>query len=169
MRTHLSFDKALESMDITFDDLITQFPDIETKALNTGAYILRRGVVESMIQRWPASGRPFTVKVPKRPGTKKPYITQTTPISEGVKQSKRKGDIVTVSVAGSLPHTAGYLAKMYDHDSRPRMTNHPKRYVGKLTGKNYFRPGIASAEQECMDAMERIITKRLNDIITNGL
>lgn len=165
MNQHLSLDEVFNKLNMTIEDLQNNFPEIETKALNTGANILKRSVVESMISRWPASGRPFTVKVPKKSSSKKPYITKADPISTGVKQSKRMGDTVRVSVAGALPHTAGYLAKMYEHDSRPRYTNKPKAFRGKLTGKQYFSTGINSAEQECFAAMERIITNRLNEML----
>lgn len=168
MNQHLSFDELFDKLDMTIEDMQSKFPEIETKALNTGAYILKRGVKESMISKWPASGRPYTVKTPKRPTSKKPYITKSTPISEGVGQSSKKGNVVTVSVAGRFPHTAGYLAKMYEHDSAPRFTKSPKRFVGKLTGKQYFSTGIQSSEQECYRVMESIITNRLNDLL-NGL
>ena len=149
----------------TIKEIQEEMPDIEKKALNVGAYILKQALKEEIIVRWPAAGRPFR---PRTGG----YATSTKPIAEsGTRQSKVNAGKTKVIAGLGARSEAGYLLKMYEHDSRPRYQKSIKgkplsrpRYIGKLTGLNYFDPGIRSGEEEAYEAMERIIFSRIEQI-----
>lgn len=158
---------VFDVLESKFEELIEALPEIETKALNTGAAILKNEIKSHMVTRMPAAGRPFTIKYPKSPHAKKPYITDPEPIVEGIRQSRRKGEKVTVSANGGTPHTAQYLAKMYEHDSKPRYQKKTKRYLGKLIGLHYFQDGIITGETEAVEAMQRVFTSKVEKIIEN--
>lgn len=147
-------------------------PEMEKKALNTGGFIIKDSLKKSLTEKWPASGRAFTVKTAKNPQAKGYYITKTDPISEGVRQSKSQGGKVTIYVGDGGANAPGYLAKMYEHDSKERTAKtylgqklKKPRKLGKLTGKKYFEPGITAKEDAAYDAMERIIFNRIEKII----
>lgn len=134
------------------------------KALNTGGYIIKKSLKDTLENKWPASGRPFTIKQPKHPKAKQPYITKSDPISDGVRQSSVRNNTVRIYSGGGESHAAGYLAKMYEHDSKKRYQRvvcgvrlaRPKP-LGKLTGVHYFDPGVNVSENKAYEAMERII------------
>lgn len=156
----------------SMEDMQKQMPEIERKALNVGASVLRHAITNTMISRWPASSAPFIVKTPKHPAAKKPYITKPTPIAaDAVRQSRSRNGVVSVAVTGGEPHSASYIAKMYNTDSKIRVMrvrlgkklNKPKR-LGKIRGLGYFEPGVMQGEAECYNAMERVIFNRLEKI-----
>ena len=147
-------------------------PQLEKKALNVGGYVVKKSIKDTMMDKWPASSRPFTVKHAKNPKAKTPYITKSDPISEGVRQTRAEGGRVIIFVGNGGANTAGYLAKMYDHDSKIRYQktllgkklSKPKK-LGKLTGVNYFNPAVNISEDQAYDAMERILFSKIKQTI----
>ena len=160
-----SFRANLEQLQKTLNEM-------QKKALNTGGFIIKKGIHDSMVNKWPASGRPFTVKQPKHPLAKQPYITKTDPIAESIRQTSVRGEKVTMYVGQGDSHSAGYLSKMFETDSKKRFQksrlgkklSRPKS-LGKLTGVHYFEPGFKLHEDEAYDAMERIIFNRIERAI----
>ena len=147
-------------------ELQEEMPEIEKKALNVGANVLKQSLKEEIITRWPAAGRAFR---PRTGG----YATSPKPIAEsGTKQSKVNAGKVKIIAGLGGSGEAGYLLKMYEHDSKPRYQKKIKgktlkrpRYIGKLTGLQYFDSGIRAGEEEAYEAMERIIFSRIKQIL----
>ena len=46
-------------LDDKLHDLFDILPDIETKCLNTAAYIIKKDIKDTLVTRMPAAGRPF--------------------------------------------------------------------------------------------------------------
>lgn len=177
VKIRMGSEKA-ESIDLfgEFNEQIEQmckdFPDVERKALNVGAHILRESIKSSIISRWAAAGKPFKVKTPKTAGAKTPYITRSTPIADGtVRQSRVRNGVATVSITGGEPNTASYLAKMHDNGSKTRYMKkrlgkplRPSKSLGFLKGLHYFEPGVLAGENECFEAISRVVFKKLEEI-----
>ena len=152
-------------LDDKLHDLFDILPDIETKCLNTAAYIIKKDIKDTLVTRMPAAGRPFVVKYSK--SGKTPYITDPEPMVEGIRQSSVKGNSVVVSARGSGAHKSGYLTKMYEHDSKERKQKTTGRKLGKLTGVHYFETGLNTSLIPAEEAMQRIYENRITETLEN--
>lgn len=156
--------QVYEVLDEKLNELFDALPEIETKCLNVGAYIIKEEMKRELITRMPAAGRPFKVKISK--SGKQNYITSPQPMTEGIKQSAKRGNSVAISTRSDA-HTAGYLVKMYEHDSKPRKQKTTGRKLGKLTGVHYFQTGQQVGIPEAFAAMQRVYENRINTIIND--
>lgn len=145
-------------------DLAAEMPLLEKKALNVGAYVLKEEVKRNMISRWPAAGRAFRVK---RNG----YVRSSVPIAESAAmQGKPSGGKTVVYISGK-PQEAGYIAKMYNVRTKDRIqrkrNGKPLRKsinLRSVGGLRYFESGIAAGEEQCYDAMERILMRKISNL-----
>lgn len=153
-------------LDENLKELFDVLPDIEKKCLNTAAYIIKNEIKNTLTQRMPAAGRPFIVRYPKRSG-KMPYITSTEPIKEGIRQSSVRNNTSVISARGSEAHTAGYLTKMYEHDSKIRKQKSTGKKLGKLTGVHYFETGLNNSLIPAEEAMQRIYENMITNTLEN--
>lgn len=149
-----------------------ELPEIQKTVLNTAGFIIKQSLKDTLVEKWPAAGRSFTIKTPKHPLAKKPYITKSDPIVEGIRQTSNKGGTVKIYVGTGDANTAGYLAKMYEHDSKKRYyykrLGRPLKkphYTGKLTGVRFFNQGINNKLNEADNAVTRIINNRIKKIM----
>lgn len=153
----------------SFDEMVSELPDMLTKSLSTAGYILKESVKQSFGSKMPAAARPFKVPATSKGGY---VISKPDMLVEAARQSKKDPQHVTVFMGGREPHSPLFIAKMYDQGTRERHVKtkkgvklaYPKK-VGHLTGVNYWDPGITQGEQEAYGAIERIITKNLDNII----
>lgn len=152
-------------LDGTFDEMLNELPPILKKSLNTAGYILKDSVKKSLATKMPAAARPFKVPATSKNGYK---ITRPDMLIDAARQSSSDGQHVTVFMGGREPNSPLFIARMYDHDSKDRYVKTKKgiklkkpKYVGHLTGVNYWDPGITQGEQAAYQAIENIITKKL--------
>lgn len=157
--------QVYEFLDEKLNELFDVLPDIETKCLNVGAYIIKDAMKRELVAKMPAAGRPFKVKISK--SGKQNYITSSEPMSEGIRQSSKRGNSVAISARGGDAHTSGYLVRMYEHDSKPRKQKSTGRKLGKLTGVHYFQTGQQVGIPEAFEAMQRVYENKINTIINN--
>ena len=142
LEAHIGTNSNIQMYDVIEDKLDGLFdilPDIEKKCLNVGANIIKNDIKDALTIKMPAAGRPFVVKFSRN--GKAPYITDTEPMVEGIRQSSVRGNTSVVSARGSGPHKSGYLVKMYEHDSKERKQKTTGRRLGKLTGVRYLQTG----------------------------
>ena len=152
----------------TFNDAVEYLPEVQKKALNTAANILKNSVKETFVQKMPAAGRPFKVPATSKGGYK---ITRPDPLEEAVLQKSAENGHAKVFMGGREPNSPLFIARMYNVDSKNRYVKtykgqrlNKKRFVGHLTGKDFWDPGIASGEQEAIRAVNNIFynyTKRM--------
>jgi len=171
------FALAGDWIDDTFDEMVSELPDVLTKSLSTAGYILKESVKESFATRMPAANRPFRTTTPKgKPVTSKGGYQITVPdkLVDAAKQSKKNESHVTVFMGSGKSHSPLFIARMYENDSKPRYVKtrngkklNPRKYVGKLTGVHYWDSGISAGENEALEAMERIISKNLENTLNN--
>ena len=166
LEAHIGTQSNIHMYDILedqIDELFDILPEIEKKCLNVGAYIIKKDMKEALVTRMPAAGRPFIVKYSKN--GKSPYITDSEPMVEGIRQSSVKGNRAAISARGSGAHKSGYLVKMYEHDSIERKQKSTGRKLGKLTGVRYFQTGQQTGIPKAFEAMqtiyENMVTKTL--------
>lgn len=158
-----------EWLDWTFDNMVQELPDVLTTSLSVAGHILKESVKQEFGSKMPAAARPFKVPATSKGGY---VINKPDMLIEAAKQSKKDPQHVTVFMGGREPHSPLFIARMYDKDSNPRyvktkkgMKLNPRRYVGKLTGVHYWDAGIQAGEQEAYDAIERIISNKLDNIL----
>lgn len=150
-------------LDDKLHDLFDVLPDIEKKCLNTAAYIIKKDIKDTLVQKMPAAGRPFVVKYSKNGKT--PYITDPEPMVEGIKQSAVRNNTAVISARGSDAHKSGYLTRMYEHDSKVRKQKTTGRKLGKLTGVHYFETGLNTSLIPAEEAMQRIYENKITETL----
>lgn len=154
-----------EWLDGTFDDMIKELPQLLNKSLNTAGYILKESVKHTFATKMPAASRAFKVPATSKGGYK---ITRPDKLVDAARQSKTDGQHVTVFMGGRDKGSPLFISRMYDKGTGDRYvkTNKgvklkTKKFVGHLTGVDYWDPGIIAGEQEAYNAIERIITNKI--------
>ena len=152
----------------TFDDAVEYLPEIQKKALDTAAYILKESVKDTFVEKMPAAGRPFKVPATTKGGYK---ITRPDPLEEAVLQKSAENGHAKVFMGGREPNSPLFIARMYNVDSKDRYVKSyrgvrlkNKKFTGHLTGKDFWDPGIQSGEQEAIRVVNKIYynyTKRV--------
>ena len=144
----------------TFTEAISNVPDLQKKALNTAANILKKSIKDEFVQKMPAAGRPFKVPATSKGGYK---ILKDTPLEEAVRQNSATETHAKVFMGGREPNSPLFIARMYNKGSKERYVRTFKgrkllknRFVGHIDGVDYWDPGIASGEQEAISAVNRI-------------
>jgi hypothetical protein len=76
-----------------------------------------------------------------------------------------------VFIGGREPNSPLFISRMYNRDSKDRYVRtykgqrlNKRRFVGHITGKDYWDPGIAGGEQEAIQVVNKIYynyTKRM--------
>lgn len=153
-----------------FDAAAENLPAIQRKALNTAAYIIKDSIKDTFVQKMPAAGRPFKVPATSAGGYK---ITKSDRLEDAIRQKSATDEHTTIFAGGKEPNSPLFIARMYNRDSKDRYVRtfkgtklKKRRFVGHLTGVNYWDPGIASGEQEALRAVNNIFynyTKRMLD------
>lgn len=166
-----SLNLAIEWLNEPFDEMINGVGEVNRKALNTAAYIIKEKIQEDFIQKMPAAGRPFKVPATSKGGYK---ITRPDRLADAVRQSSADEYHTKVFMGGRDPGSPLFIARMYDHGSQERYTNtykkiklKKKRHVGHIDGVDYWQPGIQSGQQEATNAVNRIFEHYTEECMKN--
>lgn len=151
----------------SFNQTIQGLPELKRKALNTAGYILQESIRDTFIENMPAAGRPFKVPATSKGGYK---ITKSDRLADAVRQSSATTDHVTVFMGGRDPGSPLFISRMYDAGTKDRKTKTyarkkitKGRFLGHLSGINYWSPGIIKGEKEAFDAMNRIFDNYIQE------
>lgn len=149
----------------SFDKMVNDLPDITTKALNVAAYIIKQSVKDSLGNKMPAAKKPFKVPATSSRGYK---ITRPDKLIDAARQSPSNEFKTSVYMGGREPNSPLFIARMYDKGSKDRYVRTykgqklaKKRFAGKLTGVDYWGPGVSAGENEAMRALENVIYNAL--------
>lgn len=152
---------AIDWLNKPFDDMIKNLGPTQIKALNTAAYIIKKSVKESFISKMPAANRPFKVPATSTRGYR---ITKSDKLADAVRQSSATDISTKVFMGGNEKGSPLFIARMYDKNSKDRyavtkkgVRLKKKKYLGHLTGVNYFDPGIDMGQAAAIDAVENIM------------
>ena len=156
----------------SFDRLIKEMPELCNSALNVGAYIIKDSIKTVFASRMPAANRAFKVPASSKGGYK---ITKPDRLVDAVMQSRAKTNRVTISVRGQGPGSPLFIARMYDNGTKDRYVSTYKgkklkkrRYVGSVSGVNYFNPGISQGEEPAYNAMQSVFEKHIERSFNEG-
>lgn len=163
---------AIDWLNEPFEEMVKGVGEVNRKALNTAAYIIKDKIQETFTNKMPAAGRPFKVPATSKGGYK---ITRPDKLVDAVRQSSANDYHATVFMGGRDPGSPLFIARMYEHDTKDRYTKtyakkklKNRRFVGHLTGVNYFETGIQLGQQEAANAVGRIFEHYTEECMNNN-
>lgn len=162
---------AVDWLNEPFEEMIKNLGPIQTKALNTAAFIIKDKIKETFVTKMPAAGRPFKVPATSKNGYK---IDKPDMLVEAVRQASASDIHTKVYVGKGDSGSPLFIARMYNKGSRDRYQKTYRgqklkkpRYLGRITGVDYWDPGIIAGQQEATDAVERILEKYTEEYINH--
>jgi len=151
----------VDFMDKPFQEAVKNLGQVQKKALDTAAFILKEGVKKEFISKMPAAGRPFKTPATSKGGYK---ITRDDMLSDAVRQASAGTTFTKVFMGGREPGSPLFLARIYNKGSEDRYQKtyrgkklKAKHYLGRVKGLNYFQPGIEGQMGEAYNAVGRIM------------
>lgn len=152
---------AIDWLDEPFEEMIKNLGPTQVKALNTAAYIIKKSVKDTFASKMPAANRPFKVPATSTRGYK---ITKADQLVDAVRQSSATDVATKVFMGGRESGSPLFIARMYNKNSKDRyaVTNKgvrlkKKKYLGHITGVDYFDSGIEAGQTEAIDAVNNIM------------
>lgn len=157
---------AVDWLNKPFDDMIKGVGEVNRKALNTAAYIIKDKVQETFTNKMPAAGRPFNTKTPtgRQVTSKGGYkIIRNDRLVDAVRQSSATTMVTHVFMGSGESGSPLFISRMYNIGTKKRYQKtyrrvklKRKRYLGQLSGLDYWDPGIQAGQPEAINAVNRI-------------
>lgn len=151
----------------SFDRMVYELPTITKKALDTAAFVLKDSIRTQFTNKMPAAGRPFKVPATSKGGYK---ITKADKLVDAIRQGSADESYTKVYVGNGDSGSPLFIARMYNKDSKDRyaLTKNGvklknKKFLGKLTGTQYWDDGLATGEQAALNVLENVLDKYIGE------
>jgi len=146
-----------------FEEVAKQMPNIEKRALYHAAYFLRDEIRKS-----------FKSKLPKA-DQRNPRYSDT--LLDAVGFSKVDGASVNVNAMGNRKSSSGtYRARFFEAGTKDRYQKRhngialkKKKYIGKITGTNFFSSAVQANRGMVASKMEEVIAPYIKQIFKKNI